>query len=85
MFLCMRTTVDLNDELLRKAKRRAAWEGRTLRQIVEQALRAHLKGPRGPAGYRLSWRTQRGRVLPGVRLDDRDVLFEIMEGRADRP
>ena len=80
MLLCVRTTIDLNDELLREAKQRATAEGTTLRRLFERALRAHLRGG-GRSGYRLSWRTEKGRVQPGVRLDDRDALFDLMDGR----
>ncbi len=77
----MRTTVDLNDELLRAAKHRAARENLTLRQVFETALRAHL-GPQGPGrAFTLRWRTEEGRLQPGVRLDDRDALFDLMEER----
>ena len=77
----MRTTVELNDEILREAKRRAAQESTTLRDIIERALRAHLMKGRRRAGYRLQWKTERGRLQPGVRLDDRDALIDLMEGR----
>lgn len=79
----MRTTVDLNDEVLRQAKKRAADEGRPLRAIVEDALRILLQTPRpgGSARYRLEWHTEKGRLQPGVRLDDRQSLFDLMEGR----
>lgn len=83
MLLCMRTTLDLNDDLLRRAKSLAAKRGVPLRRIVEDAIREFLRsrsvGP-GPR-YRLRWSTERGRIQPGVRLDDRDTLFDVMEGR----
>jgi predicted transcriptional regulator len=77
----MRTTFDLNDELLRRVKRAAAAEGTSLKAVVERALRAHLGGGGARRGYRLNWRADHGRVLPGVRLDDRDALFDLMGGR----
>jgi len=81
MLLCMRTTIDIGDELLRRAKKQAADEKRPLREIVEASLRRYLGGrPRRP-GYRLRWRPERGRIRPGVRLDDRDALLELMDGR----
>lgn len=80
MLLCMRTTIDLNDELFRRAKRRAADDAVTLRQVVEAALRAYLGGGARPAPYRLRWRTEKGGPLPGVDLDDRDALFDLMDG-----
>jgi hypothetical protein len=78
----MRTTIKLNDRLLRDAKQRAAREGTTLGRVMEQALRAYLGSPaRGEERFKLRWRTERGRVLPGVRLDDRDALLDVMDGR----
>ena len=81
MLLCMRTTIELNDELLRAVKREAAKEQTTLRAVVERALRAQLAPPAKSSGYVLKWRTERGRLQPGVKLDDRDALFDLMEGR----
>lgn len=81
MLLCMRTTIDLNDELLTAAKRQAATERTTLRRIIERALRGHLKKPQREGRYKLEWRTERGRLRPGARLDDRDALFDLMDGR----
>lgn len=81
MLLCMRTTLDISDELLTQAKHRAVREGIPLRQLVETALRGYLRPPRKAARYKLRWKTDSGRVLPGVRLDDRDALLDLMEGR----
>jgi Arc/MetJ family transcription regulator len=77
----MRTTIDINDELLRAAKRRGAEERRTLREVVEAALRTYLGKPVRRRGYRMQWRPEAGRLQPGVRLDDRDALWDLMEGR----
>jgi len=82
MLLCMRTTLELPDELFRRAKKRAADEGAPLRQVVEEALQLYLARRVRRSGYKLRWRTEHGRLFPGVRLEDRDALFEIMEGRA---
>jgi len=82
MLLCMRTTLDLGDELLRRVKRRAADEGTSMRQIVEVALQTYLTKRSHKPHYKLRWKTERGRLLPGVRLDDRDALFELMDGRS---
>lgn len=77
----MRTTIEIHDDLLRRAKRRAADEGVPLRAVVEEALRRHLSG-RGPGdGYTLRWSVESGRLRPGVDLDDRDALFDLMDGR----
>ena len=82
MLLCMRTTLEVSDAIYRKLKRKAADEGATVRQVVENALRLYLGKPKARKGYQLHWRPERGRILPGVRLDDRNALFDIMDGRA---
>ena len=82
MYDCMRTTIDIADELLRQAKKRAADEDTTLRDVVEAALRVYLTRRPRAAGYRLQWRTESGRLQPGVDLDDRDSLFDRMDGRS---
>ena len=41
-FSAMRITIELDDELLRRATRKAAETGTTLSVLVERALRAHL-------------------------------------------
>ncbi len=81
MLLCMRTTIDISDELFRQAKKKAAEEGIPLRDVVDGALRGYLSRRSRQAGYRLRWRAARGRILPGVNLDDRDALFDLMDGR----
>ena len=77
----MRTTIDISDELFRQAKKKAAAEGSTLRDIVEAALRVYLTARSKREGYKLRWRTEHGRIQPGVNLDDRDALFDLMDGR----
>lgn len=56
----MRTTLNLNDSLLREAKKRAAQEGRTLTALFEEALRLFLTRRRGHRPYRLRWPVRRG-------------------------
>jgi plasmid stability protein len=41
----MRTTVDLPDELYRRAKAQAALRGRKLKDLIEEALRQVLEAP----------------------------------------
>jgi Arc/MetJ family transcription regulator len=81
MLLCMRTTIEISDELCRQLKRKAADEGVTIRQVVESALRVYLGKQTRRKDYELKWKTERGRILPGVRLDHRDALFDLMDGR----
>lgn len=78
----MRTTLEIQDGLLRLAKRRAAEEDRTLTAVIEDALRQYLTPPpKAAQKFRLELLTKRGRLLPGVDLSDRDSLYERMDGR----
>jgi hypothetical protein len=79
----MRTTLDIDDALLREAKQRAAEEGTTLTKLIEQALRARLQ-PRRRQGkrFRLELLTKTGQAVPGINWDDRDSIYERMEGRS---
>jgi hypothetical protein len=78
----MRTTLDLDDLVLRRAKKLAAEEGKTLTAIVEEALRERLV-PRARRGrkFKLRLLTRKGRLIPGINLADRDLLYERMDGR----
>lgn len=78
----MRTTVDIHDELLRTAKQRAAEETTTLREIVDRALRQYFAEPATHKPFKLRWKPHsRGVIQPGVVLEDRDSLFDLMDGR----
>ena len=79
MLVKMRTTLDINDDLLQRAKRRAVDQGAPLRAVVEDALRSYLsqKPQRGKFVWR--WKTDSGKLQPGVRLDDHS-LFDRMDG-----
>ena len=80
----MRTTLDINDSLMREAKKMAARTGQTLTSIIEKALRERLTRETTAKGapFKLKWVTVRGRLVPGVDLKDRDSLYERMEGRS---
>lgn len=76
----MRTTLDLDDRLLVQAKQRAAQEGRTLRSLVEEALRARLaRRPHDEAPAPLPvYRPGRGGTRPGVDLADNAALLDVL-------
>ena len=46
----MRTTVDIPDELLRRAKSEAALHGRKLKDLLVEGLRLVLEARKAPAG-----------------------------------
>ena len=78
----MRTTLDLDDSLLRAAKKAAAEEGTTLTRLIEEALRLRLLPPPSSGKpFRLKLLVKRGRLRAGVDLADRDALYERMEDR----
>jgi plasmid stability protein len=75
----MRTTIRLDDALLRQAKARAAASGRSLNDFITDAVRAAL-APRPAKGRGADLPTFRGRGLqPGVDLDDSAALLDLME------
>jgi plasmid stability protein len=75
-----RTTLKLDEDLLRRLKERAAREGRTLQSLANDLLRRGLSDS-GRGDYRLELLTWKGELQPGVDLFDRDSLFDVMEGR----
>jgi hypothetical protein len=80
----MRTTIRLDDELLAEAKALAARTGRTLTQVIQDAVRQALalRGD-GGGGEPVRLPTFQGRgVRPGIDLDDSAGLLDVMEGRA---
>lgn len=78
----MRTTIRLDSELLRQAKRRALETGRTLNAVIEDALRAALlhRPPAGAAPVELPV-SGAGGTLPGVDLHDTASLYDLLDGR----
>jgi len=78
----VRTTVKIDDGLLAEAKAQAARSGRTLNQVVEDALRESLaRRDRVVREQASDLPTYSGsRLAPGVDLDDSSALLDLMEG-----
>jgi hypothetical protein len=76
----MRTTVDIDDQLLIYAKQQAVQQDCTLKQVIEDALRdffSHQSLQQKP----VSLETFSGIGLkPGVNLDNGRSLNDIMDG-----
>ena len=74
----MRTTVDIPDELLRRAKSEAALRGRKLKDLVEEGLRHVLASPAGDV-------EAPGKPARRPSLHDlaKDLIFEDTEGPDD--
>lgn len=82
----MRTTIRLPDDLLRRAKRKAAADGRTLTALIEDGLRSVLADtPHSKPKKRVMPRISRakGGLMPGIdptkmwELDEADDLDRI--------
>ena len=58
----MKTTIDIADDLLERAKRKARRENKTLREVIEEALRRQLTSK--PSGlFRLKRHSFKGKGL----------------------
>lgn len=77
----MRTTINIDEQLLAYAKLRAVQQGCTIKQVIEDALREsfsrhHLKQDT----VKLDTASGVG-LKPGVDLDNSRNLSDIMDGR----
>ncbi|GMV42488.1 MAG: hypothetical protein AMXMBFR64_42040 [Myxococcales bacterium] len=75
-----RTTVALDDRLLEEIRLRAAEQGRSMSQVVNDLLRLGLRSAAAepPEGSSVPWRTFRcGEVL--VDVSDREALYAALE------
>ena len=74
----LRTTIVLEKELYRQAKRLALEQDKTLKEIVEQALRAYLRGDqqRGQKNRGGRFGVYAGKVRGSLRRENlyRDIL-----------
>ena len=78
----MRTTVRLPPGLMAQVKKLARESGRTMTQVIEDALRAAVARSRAASAERtVTIVTFRGDGLqPGVDLDDTSALLDRMDG-----
>lgn len=56
----MKTTVELSDELLQRARKAAKAQGRSLRDLIEDGLRQILQGQERRPEYKVEFPTFRG-------------------------
>jgi len=76
----MRTTIRINDDLLQRARKRAADEGRTLTSLIEDALALVVAKPKASRRERVELPVSKasGGVLPGIDLNRSSDLEEAM-------
>ena len=81
----MRTTVRIDDQLLREAKQYALEKGCTLTKLLEQSLNETLaRSKHHPQNKSISLPTAgKGGLQPGVDLDDSASLLDIMDESND--
>ncbi|MGH7814395.1 MAG: antitoxin [Candidatus Binataceae bacterium] len=74
----MKTTVDLPDDLLIRAKKRAAELRRPLRALIADGLRAQLARPGKSRRKRKKFHlvTVAGGAIPGLDLSNREKMYE---------
>ena len=79
----MRTTVNIDPDVLRKAKQRAADEGRTLSDLVTETLRERLARRRPPGrGSFAAVTFGEGGTLPGVDVTNNAAVRDLMDDAA---
>jgi hypothetical protein len=81
----MRTTISLDDHLLREAKIIAASSGKTLSEVIEDSLRESLARRKANAPRRrINLPTFKGTgLMPGVDLNNSAALLDLMEEDLD--
>ncbi len=85
-FKCMRTTIRLDDALLRDAKAMAAKAGRSLNDFIEEAVRLAVRAPHAPSATAVELPVFRGGqgLRPGVNLDSGASLLDYMDDEPAR-
>jgi len=77
----MRTTLDIDDPVLRELKRRQRAEGKSLGKVASELLaRALAETGEAKAPAKLAWTAQ----AMGARVDlaDKDALYRAMDAKA---
>ena len=75
----MKTTLNLDDRVLKNAKEQAARDGITLTAFVEQALKARLLQESEQVTYSFRPKVVKGSKPPNVDISERDALYEVID------
>jgi Arc/MetJ family transcription regulator len=75
----MKTTLNIDDNVMAELRREAARQGRTMSEMVESALRLLLRSQRKREKIAPLPAFSSGGAL--VDIADRDALYQAMEGR----
>ncbi|MDZ7733643.1 MAG: ribbon-helix-helix protein, CopG family [Acidimicrobiia bacterium] len=80
----MRTTIRIDDDLYRRAKARAVEQGRSVGELIEDAVRMALRPPRTSSADLPDLPVFGGSgTLPGVDLADARSLRDLMDDDDD--
>jgi hypothetical protein len=79
MVFHMKTTLNIDDNVMAQLKREATRQGRTMSELVETALRSLFQSQKKPAVLSPLPTFNSGGVL--VDIADRDALYQAMEAR----
>ena len=83
MLVCVRTTVRLDEGLLREAKAEASRKGQTVTELIEHGLRlvlARARGTKRRGRITLPVSRAAGGTHSGVDLDDSSALLDLLDG-----
>jgi hypothetical protein len=83
----MKTTIELPDDLLIAAKKRAAETRTTLRELMERSLRRELQGEKNQEPHKrrkIRWVTSKGGLPPGLDISSREKMYEWFRANDDR-
>lgn len=81
----MKTTLDIQDDLLAKAKAMAAHERSSLTALIEDGLRLRLRKPKRPERVKppkIPVHRGKGGLMPGVDPNSNRSMFEAADGDA---
>jgi plasmid stability protein len=76
-----RTTLTLDENILKQLKRDAAHQGTTVAALVNDILRHALVSKKRGEAFKLDLEGWDAQPQPGVDILDRDKLFDLMNGR----
>lgn len=77
-FSRMKTTINLNDDLLAAAKHHATERGMTFTSVVEEALQ-RLLNPPDPRPYRFDFPVTHGTQPPSIDIDSNAAIDEYLD------
>jgi urease accessory protein UreF len=79
----VKTTLNLDEDLMRAVRERARRQGVTLTKLVSDALRLALAEP-PPARFRLDLPVTRGNRMPALDIDSNAALEEYLDRAEQR-